>query len=1305
MATFSEIKSSLISKPKKKTFADIAGELKGVKKEQPIPSTVPREYVPTPIALTKVPPVEKGVSPVLPVTEKDPSFIGARREPPTIKSTLADFGGMAKSVYKVAKQLTIEGLPKAVGQVSYIPELTTKAIKASLKGVNKIVDSPKVKNLVNRLQVFDDDIDEWQASWRELFDKKDKTRAEVFGAFIGEEVAPFFLGSEVVSGLEKATSLGKVLSKIKSPTVRSIFRGTLTDIGVQPSISLAQNESPEEAAKTFAVGIALGAFADVLLGKLIKKTGKEKVKEAISDALFESQKAISRGATAQEAEQIYKQIFKDKIGREARIVELKGLGKEADEIRLRAERQVEKEKAILEKEKVAKKKKFKKIPPKEFAEKARKEGFKSEKVKIDEVIQTRTKPSEGIVKSNIEKLKRGEKLEPVIISKTGRIVDGNHRFEALKRTGAKEIEVLRRVTVKPKIIKAKPVKQIIRKVTGQVKSTELRKLITKLTRKQVVSNLRLKTVNLREAKNTVIKYAKENLPKDKAGKISLARAKQVLTAIKDANTKKSLAKSLVKVDKIVSSIKRAENIKSIRKAVKETKVLPPRTLDEIDNIMKGIDLKVLTTKKAAKLVKFKKVLKENPDIKTALLAKSNIDKLKELERLEKEGLSTMSDFALENINRRLSKAVEEGKKIAKKTEELQKIKLQKDLDILEKTSHKAGYEELKKTPTVPLKTTSKIKRFMQRTANLLRAQDFKFLTVDNVFRFLDNGKREGNNYKILKRPIDIKSNSWLQQYGDMAEEFKKINNKLKLTDEQFEKISIVAYRNQVGLKAKMIKEGIDKKLIESIKLNAKEKKMYDFMRENLDSLTELVDAVLRKVEGKRLDKVENYFPIQSKSAGEEISQSVLKDYSGSRAKKGFTKERSLKTGKTEMRLNAMEVYLDHIKKATFYIHLDETLKNTGKVINSDRYEKIVGKIGRDYLDSWIKRVSRNGTRAETISEKFLGFTNKNLATAVFGFKVATVLKQPLAIVVSMHRTGRHALQHAPDFIFNMLPVIGNDFRKYIHRASSEARFRQFDDPAFEKAISQGLVTKAGLITLKTVDSATNDYIWYTAYRKYFSDNKIKFNKQEFLNGKFDKEGVLFADSVAREINGSTQVKDMARIVSKDTHAATRSLFMFQNFVISVNWNILRTNVLSKNAMNSPLKAATALFFLTAASLAEQEVNALNSLMFGTEASKKWHKNRSKSDLTIDVIMNNIPLASNYRSVTAFEGTGVPALDTIWQPSKAVYDIRHARTDKERDMASNKLLEGIGKFAGIPGTLQGMQIYKKFLKEQEKKRLP
>ncbi|RLI47035.1 hypothetical protein DRO61_08480, partial [Candidatus Bathyarchaeota archaeon] len=73
------------------------------------------------------------------------------------------------------------------------------------------------------------------------------------------------------------------------------------------------------------------------------------------------------------------------------------------------------------------------IDPKTYSELAEEAGFRTVKtVGIDEIKPTQTNPNPERVKFNEELIKEGKEIEPIIVSKDGKIVDGNHRYHAYK---------------------------------------------------------------------------------------------------------------------------------------------------------------------------------------------------------------------------------------------------------------------------------------------------------------------------------------------------------------------------------------------------------------------------------------------------------------------------------------------------------------------------------------------------------------------------------------------------------------------------------------------------------------------------------------------------------------------------------------------------------------------------------------------------------------------------------------------------------------------------------------------------------
>lgn len=1267
------------------------------------PTVPPKTFEPTPIELTETAPVPRGVSPVLPEIE---------REPVTAREAFVEPAKrIAVETALGAKQIATEGFPKAVSQAAAVPELVTKLTKQTLKGVNKVVDSPKIKDFVNRLQVFDDEIDEWQSSFRQVFEKENKSTGEKVGAFLGEEVVPFFLGAAVVGKLEKATKLGALINTVKSPVARSIIRGAITDLGVQPSISLAQNETPEQFAFNLTAGVAMGTIADLGLDALAKKFGKKAVQETVSEAIFEAQKVITKGAKAQEAKVAFKQVFENKFGRENIEVGLKGAGEKGEEILLTAERQAQKEKAIIDRTKDKKAKVVKelsgkkgvKITPEEFAKRANRidilrkvpSPVKPKVVKTKQIKGVIRKATGQVKSPELKALRKKLKKQQVLSFLRQKTVDLqqakntviNYAKDKISKSSIEKIDLDRILTIiKNAKTKGTLVKSLDRidDISFDILRKGLKKDIKeKVTKELVFSKLRQKSVDLQNAKKAVIQFAKENLPKDKSGKISLAKAKQVLTAINDAKTKGSLAKSLAKVERIIGSIKRTENISAIKKAVspKELEKLPLKNREFVEKIFGKRGIKRLTDKKAADLIKAKQDFSKADVTK---LGKENRKLQTETKRLEERTFNEMPDEEVDLLRKLLEREVKEGKAIAKREAEKLAKKKKVTLDRLENKSKNLDVKKVEKIPTKKLSKMSFVKSKLASALEQIQKADFSFLTPDNAFQVADGGVLGGVNHRTFKVPIDDGMNKVNTIQNGIYDDFTKIEKRLKLKKESFEKIAIHAYNVQPGGREAMISAGLPKKIIDEVKLNSKELKMYEFMRDNISGMEAFVDDVTQKVYNKRLPKIENYFPIHVDSS-ESLLGALEKSYKVDRISKQFIKER--KGGVKGLKFDAREIFLNHIRNTSYYVGLEETTKNLFSLANSPRYGKAVGKSMQKWVTDWLQHVARKGAAGREVGavERGIDKLGNNMGIAAFGFNLITTAKQAVAKFTSGSLLGRHALIHTGDMFASP------SLYKRIDELSTQQKFRQFDDPTFQES-ARSKLTKLGFAPLQTFDKMISNDTWYGAYRKYLSDNNIKWDKKKFLEGEPNKDAIDFADLITRKTNGSGDVQNIASVLRKNNNAALRSFLKFQNFVLGTEFQLLRNEVF-RWGWKDKKQAAQIIAFLFMSGYTEQQIsNKYQQYIYGEQANE-WQKQPVTTE-ALNIFGSKIPLVNNVMSITKYDSTGSPILDTVVNLFKTASELPDQKTDYSKTKNMINLGKSVGSISGVPGTSVGAALLKK-----------
>ena len=88
---------------------------------------------------------------------------------------------------------------------------------------------------------------------------------------------------------------------------------------------------------------------------------------------------------------------------------------------------------------------------------------------------------------------------------------------------------------------------------------------------------------------------------------------------------------------------------------------------------------------------------------------------------------------------------------------------------------------------------------------------------------------------------------------------------------------------------------------------------------------------------------------------------------------------------------------------------------------------------------------------------------------------------------------KHTFAHDVEFASNKLWEIIDDI-------SLQQKYRTFDDPSYE--ISKlNKFQRWGYEGIKAIDKITANSVWYSAYKKFFDDNNIKFSLDDFKSKK------------------------------------------------------------------------------------------------------------------------------------------------------------------------------------------------------------
>ena len=467
----------------------------------------------------------------------------------------------------------------------------------------------------------------------------------------------------------------------------------------------------------------------------------------------------------------------------------------------------------------------------------------------------------------------------------------------------------------------------------------------------------------------------------------------------------------------------------------------------------------------------------------------------------------------------------------------------------------------------------------KRTAPAVHQSDFETikampdLRVKPLGGWLENPIRTfeelGTKAKeLFYRPVKEAEHQAKVEFKAIHEQAEKLRK--ELSGKSSERIGIYAISKQTDgmeiLKAMGIKE--------VPKLDAKEMKVYQWMRENLEEYYDKLQEARAAAGKEGFGKVENYFtfarqfslaeklgfsPIFTKS---EILNTVMH-----RKTTPFKYEKHRTGGMSRADLDAFGVFNRYMESATRHVALSPaiakgremllTFKESGPEGEADWLLRDEKPAAAKFLTEWLDfQAGQRKPQLPNLIEKGLTTLNKNLAFAILSANIRSALIQPSAIVNTFAEIG-------PKWTFEGIKGMMDHT---IINKSNVLLSRQFDvnisetmagmPGKFEKV--RQTIGNIGMKPLQFLDMITARATWQGAYKKALSE------------GMDEATAINYADDVVTKTQGSAMPSDMAPV---QRTAIGKSVTMFQTFVIN-QWGFLTKDVLGiKNSQISKKEAA------------------------------------------------------------------------------------------------------------------------------------
>jgi len=524
--------------------------------------------------------------------------------------------------------------------------------------------------------------------------------------------------------------------------------------------------------------------------------------------------------------------------------------------------------------------------------------------------------------------------------------------------------------------------------------------------------------------------------------------------------------------------------------------------------------------------------------------------------------------------------------------------------------------------------------------------------------------------------------------------------KLKLNEQNYDRIGVYAARMQEGGMDKLLSAGYSEKEVNEVTLTKDEMEFYEASRKVLDELQPEIAEIMKNVYNQDLGKVKDYFSFMTDWERMDEAE-VFKRMAGladeyNRPTKnpelGFTKKR--RGGKQKIKINAYEIVSRHIDNAVYLINMARDNRMLFEIANSDMFREKAGARGQRIVLEWVDLISRKGGRGQGNRIPALDVLRKNVGAAVLTFKLTSALIQPVTILDGAAYIGNYSFKGASDVVTN------KKWWDFVLQFP-EIRTRIGDDPAFRDQTFFKNLQKWGFMGLTYLDKLAAMSIACGAYQKKMAELGRPVDLENV-----DPEAMRYAQKVVRRTQSSGVFKDVPLAVSRGELTGNvtidKALFQFQTFMLT-KWSVVRHDIWRSGIRAGDPKKAIGMFFwlllstITASAIRTGIDKAKKALLNKplTEYDRFWNNFAQES-------LQSIPFVNAAISAFLYSSMPIPAIEVISDVGEGVGTMIKGKKPKTKMKGAVRTAGAGAQALGVPGSTETMSIINTILREDEKK---
>jgi len=822
-------------------------------------------------------------------------------------------------------------------------------------------------------------------------------------------------------------------------------------------------------------------------------------------------------------------------------------------------------------------------------------------------------------------------------------------------------------------------------------------------RAEILTKLRATTQATDEIRTNLVDYAKKNLGTADRGK--------ALTLIRDAKTQRDLTKAFARINRWAENAEKTTIRNDILKTQKTIMDSPSIAIDykaRVKELMGDFELKGHREDTLARLKATQEFLQQEAAKGNDVEMPRRV--LRSLELLNRTPFDEITTNQLMGLKAEMELLAELGRTKFRTIESIWEIQKGKILDEVKIQGAEPiqNIELLRPAIGERLTLTQKFKNAVWSAGNQAARIDKAIAPMDTIFDLLDGGKGTyaGANFRFFKGQVDAGYGRYNTRKWALQDPIRELIEKYKLDDLSMERMGVVAAREQDSGMDKLLASGFTKEEVDAVKLTTQEQEVLNKMREVFDSQFPEIQDVMRRVYNQPVEKVKNYFSFMTdwKAMDEsEVFQrfgSQAPDQYGAPKKNveaGFTKSRV--GGAQKIKINAMDVFMQHTDNTSYLLELGETAKMLGEVAASPQYKELVGDVGQLMVQEWIDVIARKGGAAGVHQMAWLDTLRTNIGAGILGLKLSTVAIQPTALIDGMGFIGvKYGMKGTANF------ASSPEWRKFIlnmpeikDRMGGEFALRELTDDNWLQNIQ-----RKGFIPMQTLDQLTAGSIAAGAYER----KMIELGRAIDLTAPYDKEALEYAQLAVRRTQSSGSFKDVPLAVSRGALTGNRSIdramLQFQNFLLTrwsrIRHDAIRVGINTKDPKKAIPILTSILFAAATASGIRLGVNKIQDFILGREDEDTIEEDLQRS-FGYEMI-GNVPFLGTAVGMVMYDSEMFPVLDA---PKGVVDGLGRALTSKSEGAKLRGLTDfagSLGTVFGIPGSTQAQSLVRGSLQEKK-----